>query len=344
MNTQFLYSNLGKRYKLYFDGRRPEINSTVGASIKPLAFTDHVYTKQFIRTLSAPPSLWRKLANTQITPVLSPERDQDIEHKISLLFMSGKINVYELPDAHHVASSPRSLRTIKGKGKLSYEFAPASTLLTEEPTTVKSFGSKDEVANFIDELGPETSELADLAKQLKIQAPSNQQADYTALVNLIAEEISKGNVVTIENTVNNQTQLPNQGGDQSSAASPQDTQAPSLGPHAGEGGATAAVVQQAAEEEECGVCTVKEFIATCGHGRSQSLQGKLRVVPGQTETRSIEVKLMGVKVAIKEEFGGKEKIDFSVSLDGAKRGIVHTLKERMVGSKKRKVPWRFKAL
>ncbi len=205
VDSQYLRSKLGKQYKLYMKGRGPCSKDIVGSNIKPMEFNDHVFTKQFIRTLQAPPNLWRKLVSTRIMSVLTHERDRDIEHKVSLLLISGKVCIYEISENAKVVS-PKSQRISKNCGRISYEFAPASALLIEEFKPLKTFSNLRDITEFIDELDIDETELKEMMAQLNI--PNAANAGYESLVKQLAEVINKGNIVAFVNKPINEIQLP----------------------------------------------------------------------------------------------------------------------------------------
>lgn len=68
---------------------------------------------------------------------------------------------------------------------------------------------------------------------------------------------------------------------------------------------------------ECN-CTINDLTATCSHNRSQGDNGKLQIVASPNESRIQEYALMGVKITLKEEYSGSDKVDCSIDLQNNK--------------------------
>lgn len=196
MNSQFLQSNLGKRYKIYTDGVGLRGRGAVVNHVKPIVFSDHIYAKQFIRSLKAPPSLWRSLASSQVTPSHG-DHDADIEHVVSQLFISGKVKLYEVPSGVK-GTAPKSQKDATLRGKLTYEFTSAASLLVDDTKPVKGFSSLKEASKFVDDLGAEEAELKGMLGELGF-APATR-APYSELVEKLANVIYRGQVVALVNT------------------------------------------------------------------------------------------------------------------------------------------------
>ncbi len=192
MYTHTLRSNLGKRYTLYTDRRGPRLNSATRENLKPLTFNDPIFTKQFIRSLDAPVNLWQKLAHQHTTFT----RNVDIATQISHLLISGKIQVYELPNNTTANATPHT-QPVQGEGRTRYQFAPVSHLLINDTQPVKEFAQFDTLVCFIDELDIEEKTLQDITRQLGLFDPLKNH--YEASVKHLAEAIHAGKIVVFAN-------------------------------------------------------------------------------------------------------------------------------------------------
>ncbi len=192
MHTHILRNNLGKRYKLYTDGRGPCASSTVRENLKPLTFNDPVYAKQFIRFLDAPVNLWQTLARQHTTFI----RNTDIATQISHLLITGKLWFYELPDTT-ANTAPLQTQPVQGEGYTTYQFAPTTQLLINDTQPVKEFAQFDTLVRFIDELDIEEKTLQEMNKQLGLYDPLNNH--YEASVKYLAEAIYAGTIIVFAN-------------------------------------------------------------------------------------------------------------------------------------------------
>ncbi len=73
------------------------------------------------------------------------------------------------------------------------------------------------------------------------------------------------------------------------------------------------VVAQTTEEEEC-VCYATALSISCGHGRKPNASNVLQIVASPDKTRSEEYEMMGVKITLKEEYAGKDKVKATLAL------------------------------
>lgn len=289
-------STFGKRYRVFL----PK-NGTIPGKIKSEQFSDTIASRRFLLTLNTNENALRHL-NYQVngrSPYLA-EQSNPIE-QISHALVRGKIKFVEVPDI----GNPNAQMAIIPLGHDSaVRITPAAELLTSPAKGITHFAQLREACEYIESLNPDDGQLGAIAERLNIPVSASQSRPHT--IEAIGKAVTDGEAVVL---VEKQPGVkPPAGAEPELAQSEPGNRSVGLGPE----------ISPEPVEEVCGVCVAKSFVVQCGHKRAPGPDNKIQVVPSPDSTASREIALMGVKVEVKREFGGKEVISGALSLKNNK--------------------------
>ncbi len=247
--------------------------SSLPNSIKAEAFTDKNAALQFVNNLQVPLFFWENLAQANSFFSYSNWNNANpwasIESYIAQTLMQGSVQAFQsgsLTDINHSIEK----RRFKQSG-LTFEFLPASCLLTDAPKEQKHFSSLADTQNFLNTLYPAREQLTDLVQSLNLNVPASSTTNASVMNEALAQALMKGEVVitqeaearkpaaedgvaevieeAVRSNVNETAPAPAQGSDED-------------------------------EDEEEKVCELTKLTVSCSHdGRKQIVTSDSSVIP-----------------------------------------------------------------
>ncbi|KGJ94787.1 hypothetical protein [Colwellia psychrerythraea] len=284
LTSQVFKSRTGLHYTLRLTNKGI---SSLPSSIKAESFSDENIALHFVHSLQVPLFFWENLAQensffnyhnwNKANPWIS------IESYIAQALIQGSVQAFKSGSLTDINQSIEK-RRFKQSG-LTFEFLPASCLLTDAPKEQKQFSSLADTQNFLNTLYPAREQLTDLVHSLNLNVPASSTTNASAMNEALGQALIKGEIVITQEAEARKPEAQDIIEEVAEVVS-SNTQEP-------------APAQTTAEEEddEEKVCELTKLTVACDHdGRKQIVTSDSSIVP------SLNV------VASEKDKGGFEKI------------------------------------
>lgn len=192
LTSQVFKSRTGLHYSLRLSNKGAQLNS-----LKPKTFIDKNTASQFVHNLQVPLFFWENLARSNSFFSYSNWNNTNpwssIEDYIAQALMQGSVQAYSSSASSELQQSIEK-RRFKKSG-LTFEFLPASCLLTDTPKEQKMFSSLAETQGFLNTLYPAREQLTDLVQSLNLSDPPASTTDAGLMNEALGKALLKGEIV-----------------------------------------------------------------------------------------------------------------------------------------------------
>ena len=221
-------------------------------AIKAEKFTDKNAALQFVINLQVPIFYWENLAQGNSFFSYCNWKNANpwasIESYIAHALTQGSVQAYKSSSLVDINQSIEK-RRFKHSG-LTFEFLPASCLLTDAPKEQKKFGSLAEIQGFLNTLYPAREQLTDLVQSLNLTVPASSTTNASVMNEALGQALMKGEIVITQE------------------AEPRSAR-PELRHHSDD-----------KEDDEEKVCELTKLTVTCDHDdRKQVITSDSNIVP-----------------------------------------------------------------
>ena len=166
-------------------------------AIKAEKFTDKNAALQFVINLQVPIFYWENLAQGNSFFSYCNWKNANpwasIESYIAHALTQGSVQAYKSSSLVDINQSIEK-RRFKHSG-LTFEFLPASCLLTDAPKEQKKFGSLAEIQGFLNTLYPAREQLTDLVQSLNLTVPASSTTNASVMNEALGQALMKGEIV-----------------------------------------------------------------------------------------------------------------------------------------------------
>lgn len=345
MSTGVIQDNFRHHYRLHIQGDVP-----VSRFLSAKRFSDSVITENFVRGLRVPPGFWRgalsRVSVTNFKPGAS------VEARISALLIRGTLKLYPVkhldtqPGDDSPAEASTPLATVKG---MDYKLAPASVLLVQPASDVKTFANKEQAISFLTEMNMDDAQTNELAASMGISSAGTSQppgAQTAAMAQVLLE-----NQFVVVATPARVIAQPESSADNAPTEKTSDSPS-TLGPHEEQGGdytressaavavAAALIAEEILADETKPPCTLEKVVIKCSHGSSVEITKETLEPPTlnvvATETDKAGFDLISAEIQASELCPSHKSSSFNISKE-------HTLNSKTESKIEFKVncsPWK----
>ena len=298
-NQTTLTDGFGQHYSIHLRG-----DPNIQGQLENKRFSGINDASSFVASLKKPESYWHDVL---LRCDGHTHNGAPIEESIGDLLWTGKIKLFPIQDPTKEQKTI-SKRTVK-KQNASYQFTEGGNAkLAGSAWKGKTFKKEEDAKYFIAGLGLDKKQLKGIIDSLDFVAlPPNGANDMGVMIETLAKSMAKGDIaVKIDDTSSSVVEK---------KAEVEETNNVGARPIAAAGGVIVADESTADEQTEpaC-TCSITSFTVQDKQKRKSGKENILQIVPSPTKAENVEYELMGIKLAIKEEFGGEEKIKCSLSL------------------------------
>lgn len=296
-NKQLLRDHYGQFYKIHTSREMP-----VPDALESQQFHSALQAYRFINGLVTTSNYWKSLYFSESITQDQIKNEIDLKNKVAKLLFEGRVKVFKV--VQPLSGNHSSKRTLTNSSKDLHIFTSATNLLLNTPDNIMHFSNKDDAEKIILALSPDSNKLKDIVAELGLIEPPYSD-NINELTDTLTNSLVSGEVVIVVKKYS--TPPKSEAANDEEVTSDKDaTEGPEV-----------AAATTATESEQCN-CTISSLSAKCSHGRSHNNKGKLQIVPSPSQSKSEEYELMGVKVTLKKEYAGEDKINCSVDLQNNK--------------------------